>query len=500
MDIQFPCGREDIERVLPHRDPFVWMTRVVECTPGESITAELDVDPDLPLFRGHFPTHPVLPGVIIMEALAQAASFCALVDRADEGVLGFFAGIDKAKFRNQVLPGDVLTLSATPIPRTLNMALSGIRDMSTIEEPPQDRIPVQTFVMEHDWNVLCDAMRRELQRGGQVYYLHNRIENIERTALRISKMLDGAVVDVAHGQMNEEQLSTVMERMVTGETQILVCTTIIETGIDIPNVNTLIIEDADRMGLAQLHQLRGRVGRSNRRASAYLTFRRGRELSEIAEKRLSAIREFAEFNSGFRIAMRDLEIRGAGSLLGAEQSGHMIDVGYDMYLKLLEEAVLEERGEKPEQRAECAADLAVSANIPESYVPSQEQRMDLYRRIALVRTEAEADDLMDEVIDRFGDPPPSVYTLVQVALLRADAGKVGVTDISQKNGCLKFLLAQFDMQKVSALYARPEFKGRLKVDAGAKPGVILRLKTRTYVIEQARAFVSAWADAQGDRA
>lgn len=395
---------------------------------------------------------------------------------------------------------DVLTLSATPIPRTLNMALSGIRDMSTIEEPPQDRIPVQTFVMEHDWNVLCDAMRRELQRGGQVFYLHNRIENIERTALRISKMLDGAVVDVAHGQMNEEQLSTVMERMVTGETQILVCTTIIETGIDIPNVNTLIIEDADRMGLAQLHQLRGRVGRSNRRASAYLTFRRGRELSEIAEKRLSAIREFAEFNSGFRIAMRDLEIRGAGSLLGAEQSGHMIDVGYDMYLKLLEEAVLEERGEKPEQRAECAADLAVSAIIPESYVPSQEQRMDLYRRIALVRTEEEADDLMDEVIDRFGDPPPSVYTLVQVALLRSDAGKVGVTDISQKNGCLKFLLAQFDMQKVSALYARPEFKGRLKVDAGAKPGVILRLKTRTHVIEQARAFVSAWADAQGDRA
>ena len=395
---------------------------------------------------------------------------------------------------------DVLTLSATPIPRTLNMALSGIRDMSTIEEPPQDRIPVQTFVMEHDWNVLCDAMRRELQRGGQVFYLHNRIENIERTALRISKMLDGAVVDVAHGQMNEEQLSTVMERMVAGETQILVCTTIIETGIDMPNVNTLIIEDADRMGLAQLHQLRGRVGRSNRRASAYLTFRRGRELSEIAEKRLSAIREFAEFNSGFRIAMRDLEIRGAGSLLGAEQSGHMIDVGYDMYLKLLEEAVLEERGEKPEQRAECAADLAVSANIPESYVPSQEQRMDLYRRIALVRSETEADDLMDEVIDRFGDPPPSVYTLVQVALLRSDAGKVGVTDISQKNGCLKFLLAQFDMQKVSLLYARPEFKGRLKVDAGAKPGVILRLKSRDHVIEQARAFVSAWADAREERA
>ena len=301
---------------------------------------------------------------------------------------------------------DVLTLSATPIPRTLNMALSGIRDMSTIEEPPQDRIPVQTFVMEHDWNVLCDAMRRELQRGGQVFYLHNRIENIERTALRISKMLDGAVVDVAHGQMNEEQLSTVMERMVTGETQILVCTTIIETGIDIPNVNTLIIEDADRMGLAQLHQLRGRVGRSNRRASAYLTFRRGRELSEIAEKRLSAIREFAEFNSGFRIAMRDLEIRGAGSLLGAEQSGHMIDVGYDMYLKLLEEA----RARRARRKARAARRVRGRpcrvGQHPGELCASQEQRMDLYRRIALVRTEAEADDLMDEVIDRFGDPPP----------------------------------------------------------------------------------------------
>ena len=389
---------------------------------------------------------------------------------------------------------DVLTLSATPIPRTLNMALSGIRDMSTLEEPPQDRMPVQTFVMEHDWNVLCDAMRRELQRGGQVYYLHNRIENIERTALKISKMLDGATVAVAHGQMNEEELSNVMESVAEGKTQILVCTTIIETGIDIPNVNTLIIEDADRMGLAQLHQLRGRVGRSNRRASAYLTFRRSKQLTEIAEKRLSAIREFAEFNSGFRIAMRDLEIRGAGNLLGAEQSGHLIDVGYDMYLKLLEEAVLEERGEKPQVRAECSADLAVSANIPEDYVPSQEQRMDLYRRIALVRTEPEADDLMDEIIDRFGDPPPSVNSLLQVALLRGEAGQAGITDISQKNGCLKFLLSDFDMQRVSALYARPEFKGRLKVDAGQKPGVILRLKTKNRVIEQAREFISAWAD------
>ena len=388
---------------------------------------------------------------------------------------------------------DVLTLSATPIPRTLNMALSGIRDMSTLEEPPHDRMPVQTFVMEHDWNVIADAMRRELQRGGQVYYLHNRIDNIERTATKIMQMMDGVSVAVAHGRMTEEELSTAMTDLAEGKTQILVCTTIIETGIDIPNVNTLIIEDADKMGLAQLHQLRGRVGRSNRRASAYLTFRRGKVLNETAEKRLSAIREFAEFNSGFRIAMRDLEIRGAGNLLGADQSGSLIDVGYDMYLKLLEEAVLEERGEKPVKKAECAADLAVSANIPESYVPSQEQRMDLYRRIALVRTEEEADDLMDEIIDRFGDPPPQVHSLVQVALLRGEAGAVGVTDIAQKSGALRFLLEDFDLERVSAIYALPQFRGRLRVEAGAKPGVTLKIKNRKRVIEEARDFIAAWS-------
>ncbi|MCL2343414.1 MAG: transcription-repair coupling factor, partial [Firmicutes bacterium] len=282
---------------------------------------------------------------------------------------------------------DALTLSATPIPRTLNMALSSIRDMSTIEEPPLDRLPVQTYVMEHDWDTLCEAIRREVQRGGQVYYLHNRIETIDRTAYRLSEMLEGVSLGVAHGRMAEDELSQMMDSVSSGECQVLVCTTIIETGIDIPNVNTLIIEDADKLGLAQLHQIRGRVGRSSRRAFAYLTFRKDKVLTEIAEKRLSAIREFAEFNSGFKIAMRDLEIRGAGNLLGAEQSGHMIDVGYDMYVKLLREAVLEERGEKPEVRAECSADLSVAANIPEKYVPSDKQRMDLYRRIALIRTE-----------------------------------------------------------------------------------------------------------------
>ena len=393
---------------------------------------------------------------------------------------------------------DALTLSATPIPRTLNMALSGLRNMSTIEEPPQDRQPVQTFVIEHDWDTLCDAIRRELLRGGQVYYLHNRVENIERCAVRLSNMLPGARIAVAHGQMDEESLAEVMESMTSGETQVLVCTTIIETGIDIPNVNTLIIEDADKLGLAQLHQLRGRVGRSARRASAYLTFRKDKVLTEVAEKRLGAICEFAEFNSGFQIARRDLEIRGAGNLLGAEQSGRMMDVGYDMYLKLLEEAILEEKGEKPPLRTECAADLAVAANIPDKYVPSAEQRMDLYRRLALIRTEEDADDLTDELIDRFGDPPAAVNALVHVALLRGEAGRAGISDIAQKSGKLRFTLAEFDMERVSRLCALPAWKSRVRVEAGKAPCLSVRLASKGQIIEQARGFVSAWAATGGD--
>lgn len=388
---------------------------------------------------------------------------------------------------------DVLTLSATPIPRTLNMAMSGIRDMSTIEEPPEDRLPVQTFVMEHNWDILCDAMRRELQRGGQVYYLHNRIDDIERTAKKISDMLDGVTVGVAHGKMDKNMLSDVMDNVANGDIQILICTTIIETGIDIPNVNTLIIEDADKMGLAQLHQIRGRVGRSTRKASAYLTFRRDKVLTEIAEKRLNSIRDFAQFGSGFKIAMRDLEIRGAGNLLGAEQSGHMIDVGYDMYMELLNEAVLEARGIEVPARADCSADLAVSANIPERYIPSSEQRMDIYRRIASIRTEAEADDLTDELIDRFGDPPSGVNALIHVALLRGEAGRSGITDISQKNGYLHFTVKDFNMEKVSALYAMPEYKGRLRVEAGYKPRLSLRIKAKGRVIDEARRFSADWA-------
>ena len=382
----------------------------------------------------------------------------------------------KEKLKELSKQVDVLTLSATPIPRTLNMALSGIRDMSTLEEPPQDRQPVQTYVLEHDWSVLSDAMSRELERGGQVYYLHNRVETIDRTAGRIQAMLPEARVAAAHGKMTQEAINDVMSQMTDGEVDILVCTTIIETGIDIPNANTLIVEDADKMGLAQLHQLRGRVGRSARRAFAYMTYRKGKVLTEIQTKRLAAIREFAEFGSGFKIAMRDLEIRGAGNVLGPEQSGFLVSVGYDMYLKLLEEAVLEEKGELPQLPAECAADLTVAASIPDKYVPSPEQRMDLYRRIARIRSESDADDLVDELMDRYGDPPRTVNNLISVALLRAAAAGCGISEIAQKGERLLFVLSQVDFGKVSALCGSTAYRGRLLFSAGEKPHLALKLK------------------------
>ena len=369
---------------------------------------------------------------------------------------------------------------------SINRALSGLRDMSTLEQPPTNRQPVQTYVVEHDWGLLADAIRRELDRGGQVYYLHNRTETIDRTAAKIQSLLDPSVrIATAHGRMDQEQLGDIMSQMADGTLDILVCTTIIETGIDLPNANTLIIEDADRLGLAQLHQIRGRVGRSSRRAFAYLTYRRGKVLTEVAAKRLSAIREFAEFGSGFKIAMRDLEIRGAGNVLGPEQSGFLLSVGYDMYLKLLEEAVLEERGEKPERPTECAADLSVAASIPDRYVPSPEQRMDLYRRIAAIRSEADADDVMDELIDRYGDPPRTVNNLISVALLRADAARNGISQIDQKGANLNFYLDQFDLQRVSALCGLEKYRSRLLFSAGEKPYLALRLRKGEDVLKLA---------------
>ncbi|MCI2057860.1 MAG: transcription-repair coupling factor [Oscillibacter sp.] len=412
-----------------------------------------------------------------------------------------FGVTHKERLREMARQVDTLTLTATPIPRTLNMALSGLRDMSTIDEPPADRQPVQTYVLEHDWAVLADAMRRELSRGGQVYYLHNRVESIDLTAGRIRKLLGEDVrIVTGHGKMGEQELSSVMQQMVDGQADILVCTTIIETGIDIPNVNTLIIEDADRMGLAQLHQIRGRIGRSARRGYAYLTYRQGKVLQENAAKRLSAIREYVEFGSGFRIAMRDLEIRGAGNLLGPEQSGYLMSVGYDLYLKLLEEAVLEEKGGQKRAVPECSADLTVNANIPESYVASAEQRMDLYRRIAAIRSNDDSADVLDELIDRYGEPPRSVLALLDVALLRAAAMGAGVSDITQKGEKLRLTLGAFRPDALAAVCAIPKYRRTLSLSAGSAPSLTLTLSRGADVLETALTLVEdlKLASGQGD--
>ena len=387
---------------------------------------------------------------------------------------------------------DVLTLSATPIPRTLNMALSGIRDMSTLEEPPADRYPVQTFVMEHNNAIIDDAIRREVERGGQVYYLHNRTETIDQCAGALRRRIPGITVAVAHGQMGEDALGDVMQAMAEGEIQVLVCTTIIETGLDIPNANTLIIENADRFGLSQLHQLRGRVGRSTRHAYAYFTYKPDKNLTEIAEKRLSAIRDFAEFGSGFKIAMRDLEIRGAGNLLGSEQSGHMMSVGYDMYLKLLDEAVLEERGEAP-QAPDCTADLNVTANVDKDFVSRGEERMDLYRRMAAIRSQEDADDLLDEIVDRYGEPPKGVLNLIDIALLRAKAKDAGIKDIRQKAGDVLFTLHNLNFEAVSSLCADPDYKTRVTFLANTKePTLRLKLASGVDSLRQSKIFIDRY--------
>jgi len=297
---------------------------------------------------------------------------------------------------------------------------------------------------------------------------------------------------VAHGKMGEDALGDVMQAMADGEIQVLVCTTIIETGLDIPNANTLIIENADRFGLSQLHQLRGRVGRSTRHAYAYFTYKPDKNLTEIADKRLSAIRDFAEFGSGFKIAMRDLEIRGAGNLLGAEQSGHMMSVGYDMYLKLLDEAVLEERGEAPKE-PDCTADLNVTANVDKDYVARGEERMDLYRRMAAIRDQADADDLLDEIIDRYGDPPRGVLNLIDIALLRANARKLHITDIKQKSGEVLFTLNNLNFEAFSALCAEKDYKNRIFLVASAKqPTIRLKLATGVDSLKQSKVFIQRY--------
>lgn len=379
-----------------------------------------------------------------------------------------FGVAQKEKLKELFPAVDVLTLSATPIPRTLNMAMSGIRDMSVIEEAPQDRHPVQTYVIEHDMGILAEAMEKELRRGGQVYYLHNRVESIASRAAQIKELLPEARVAVAHGKMAEDELSEIWRGLLEGEIDILVCTTIIETGVDVQNANTLIIEDANNLGLAQLHQIRGRVGRSARRASAYLTFTRGKELTEIASKRLAAIREYTEFGSGFKIAMRDLEIRGAGNILGAQQHGHMEAVGYEMYLQLLSDAVSEEKGEKSVSHyKECLIDIQIDAHIPEKYIDSLSARLGIYRRIADVRSLEDAADVRDELRDRFGEIPESVHGLIEISLLRNTAAAKNIYEIGQKGD--KIILYMNDIDTSLVLNLSAQMRGRVSVaDTGKK--------------------------------
>ena len=393
---------------------------------------------------------------------------------------------------------DVLTLTATPIPRTLNMAMAGIRDMSILEEAPTDRYPVQTYVLEHDDFLILEAIKKELRRAGQVFYLHNRVEGIENTAAKLREKLPDAVIACAHGQMDKEELSDIWASLVAGEIDILVCTTIIETGIDVPNANTLIIEDAERLGLAQLHQLRGRIGRSNRRAYAYITWKRSAELTEIASKRLEALREFTEFGSGFKIAMRDLEIRGAGNILGAEQSGHMEAVGYEMYIRILEEAVLEEKGITPKKEKETSIDLRVNAYIPEKYIRLPGGRIEMYKKIAAAQTKEDIDEIRDEMLDRYGDIPKETEVLCEISLLRALCEKSGINKIEQRENKLVFYPDK--VEKAVAVKLTLCFKGRVLLSMGQKPCYNIKLENGETPVELSKKFAEQYSKIVSEKA
>ena len=390
-----------------------------------------------------------------------------------------FGVADKEKFKKLKCNVDVLYLSATPIPRTLNMAMSGLKDMSVIDETPQDRMPIQTYVLEYDENIIASAIFKEMRRGGMVFYLHNRVETIDFVAQKILSLVPEARVAVAHGKMSQNQLEPIWQRLLNHEIDVLVCTTIIETGIDIPFCNTLIVEDSDRMGLSQLHQLRGRIGRSSKRAFAYMTYKKGKSLSDVSVKRLNAIREFTRFGSGFKIALRDLEIRGAGNILGAQQHGHIDSVGYDMYFKLLSDAVSKEKGQEPEflTSEKCSIDIKITAYLPESYISNLSVRIDIYKKIALIKTKEDYDDLLDELVDRFGEPPPEVISLLGVSLSRNLAIKNNIREIVQKSDGIYIYQEPFNSEtagKICEKYSAAasvvfEEKTLIKIDINKNP-------------------------------
>ncbi len=371
---------------------------------------------------------------------------------------------------------EVLTLTATPIPRTLHMSMLGIRDMSVLKEPPQDRYPVQTYVLEYNEQIVANAITKEISRGGQIFYLYNNVQNINSVALRIKELCPDAEVAVAHGKMSETAIEKTFIRMLNGEIDVLVCTTIIETGIDIANANTIIVENSDQLGLSQLYQLRGRVGRSNRLAYCYLTYKKNKALTELSEKRLKTIKEFTEFGSGFKVALRDLEIRGAGNVLGAQQHGQMDAVGYDMYIKLLEEAIKEKKGEETKAVINCKVDIKMNAYIPETYIENHDMRMDMYKKIAGIKTKEDASDITDELIDRFSEPPESVLNLIDISYIKAMAESVGIfelTDFNLKVTFNFFDVSYLDFEKISLISEK--FKDRIMINSGSVPGFTYRL-------------------------
>ena len=391
---------------------------------------------------------------------------------------------DKEKIKKLKTNVDVLTMTATPIPRTLHMSILGVRDMSVIYEPPQNRRPVQTYVLEYDEEVIREAITKELERDGQVFYLYNNVENITRKALEISELVPEAKVEFAHGKMTGRELEDIMERFINKEIDVLVCTTILESGIDIPNANTIIVENADRLGLAQLYQIRGRVGRSDKQAYAYITYKRDKLLSEVADKRLKAIREFTEFGSGFKIAMRDLEIRGAGSLLGEIQHGHMEQVGYDTYCNLLDQVVKEMQGIEVEEDKDIQIDIDISSYIPDSYIDNSSQKIEVYQNIALCRTEEDIQNVIDEIIDRYGVMPKELENLIEVARIKELCRTTGVIKITEKKNIYtknQNVVFYFDKNKYNPEIVNEllkKYNTKIKFSAGIEPYITLILKDK----------------------
>ncbi len=383
---------------------------------------------------------------------------------------------DKEKIKQLKTNVDVLTMTATPIPRTMHMSIVGIRDMSVIYDPPHNRKPVQTYVLEYDTEVIKEAITRELERNGQVFYLFNNVEGIQKKADDISRLVPEANVAYAHGQMTGTKIEEIMQDFVDGKTNVLVCTTILESGIDIPNANTIIVEKADRMGLAQLYQIRGRVGRSNRQAYSYITYQKDKLLSEVADKRLKAIKEFTEFGSGFKIAMRDLEIRGAGSLLGEIQSGHLEQVGYDTYCHLLDEVIKEMKGIEITPETDLQIDLNVTSYIPDEYIQDANQKIEMYQNIALCQKEEDIQNVTDEMIDRFGNMPLEVENLIAISRIKYLAKNLKISKIASKKESVLFIFEpnqfRLDLEKLVKKYGN-----KIKFSAGVKPMVTLKLES-----------------------